>query len=111
LVQDLNQGGSAFRRSSSLAIGVAVILAVVGSAMAIYPISVGESNQANLPGGQNRTMTSNAETGIVSIPSIHSVDRAVEKLEEILQSKGVKLFALADHSGEAKKRATSETSP
>lgn len=56
-------------------------------------------------------MTSNAETGIVSIPSIHSVDRAVEKLEEILQSKGVKLFALADHSGEAKKRATSETSP
>jgi uncharacterized protein (DUF302 family) len=48
-------------------------------------------------------MTSNADTGIVNIPSNHSVDRTVEKLEEILQAKGVKLFALVDHSGEAEK--------
>jgi putative membrane protein len=44
LVQDLNQGGSAFHRPSSLAIIVAVILAVIGLAMAIYLISVGEPN-------------------------------------------------------------------
>ena len=48
-------------------------------------------------------MTSNQDNGIVSIPSNHSVDQTVEKLEEILQAKGVKLFALIDHSGEAEK--------
>jgi uncharacterized protein (DUF302 family) len=48
-------------------------------------------------------MTSNTETGIVSIPGNQSVDQTVEKLEQILQDKGVKLFALVDHSGEAEK--------
>ena len=46
-------------------------------------------------------MTSNADTGIVSIPSIHSVEQTVQKLEQMLAAKGVKLFALIDHSGEA----------
>jgi len=31
------------------------------------------------------------------------VDQTVQKLEEILKAKGVKLFALIDHSGEAEK--------
>ncbi|HWX81333.1 MAG TPA: hypothetical protein VNZ02_14625 [Steroidobacteraceae bacterium] len=48
-------------------------------------------------------MASNADTGIVSLPSTHSVDQTVEKLEETLQAKGVKLFALVDHSGEAER--------
>jgi len=48
-------------------------------------------------------MTSNSENGIVTIPSHHSVDQTVEKLEAILQSKQVKLFVLVDHSGEAEK--------
>jgi uncharacterized protein (DUF302 family) len=43
------------------------------------------------------------EEGIVKIPSHHSVDETVEKLKAILQSKGVTLFALVDHSGEAEK--------
>src|SRR5580692_4387135 len=41
--------------------------------------------------------------GIVTIPSGQSVDLTVKKLEEILQAKGVTLFALVDHSGEAEK--------
>jgi len=41
--------------------------------------------------------------GIVDKPSNHSVDETVEKLKNILQSKGVTLFALVDHSGEAEK--------
>jgi uncharacterized protein (DUF302 family) len=41
--------------------------------------------------------------GIVDKPSNHSVDETVEKLEGILQSKGVTLFATVDHSGEAAK--------
>src|SRR5712675_1729161 len=41
--------------------------------------------------------------GIVDKPANHSVDETVEKLKAILQSKGVALFALIDHSGEAAK--------
>lgn len=48
-------------------------------------------------------MASNSENGIVTIPSRQSVDQTVQKLEGILQAKGVKLFALIDHSGEAEK--------
>ena len=41
--------------------------------------------------------------GIVDKPTNHSVDETVEKLKGILQSKGVALFAMVDHSGEAAK--------
>jgi uncharacterized protein (DUF302 family) len=43
------------------------------------------------------------KNGIVDIPSNHSVDQTVERLKDILQSKGITLFALIDHSGEAQK--------
>ena len=43
------------------------------------------------------------EEGIVKVPSHHSVNETVDKLKTILQSKGVTLFALVDHSGEAEK--------
>ena len=48
-------------------------------------------------------MTPKTENGIVTIGSHQSVAITVHKLEEILQDKGVKLFALVDHSGEAEK--------
>ena len=49
-------------------------------------------------------MTTNSSTnGIVTRPSVHSVDETVEKLKAMLQGKGVTLFALVDHSGEAAK--------
>lgn len=41
--------------------------------------------------------------GIISIPSNHSVDGTIEILKQILQTNGVTLFALVDHSGEAEK--------
>jgi uncharacterized protein (DUF302 family) len=41
--------------------------------------------------------------GIVTIASHHSVDETVEKLKGILQAKGVMVFAVIDHSGEAAK--------
>ena len=43
------------------------------------------------------------KNGIVDVPSNHSVDETVERVKSILQSKGVTLFALIDHSGEAEK--------
>lgn len=48
-------------------------------------------------------MLSSPTNGVVSKPSAHSVDETVEKLKGILQAKGVMLFALVDHSGEAAK--------
>jgi len=48
-------------------------------------------------------MTSNKNDGIIDKRSAHSVDETVEKLKGILQAKGVSLFALVDHSGEAEK--------
>ena len=41
--------------------------------------------------------------GLIDIPSDHSVDETVEKLKRILQERGLTLFALIDHSGEAAK--------
>ena len=48
-------------------------------------------------------MAPNPNQGIVCRKSKHSVDETVERLKSILQAKGVTLFALVDHSGEAQK--------
>ncbi len=104
LVDDLNRGGSAYMRPSSLAIVVALILALIGAVMATYLISFGESQQTRQEKALlEKNMTPSRDNGIVSIPSSHTVDQTVKKLETLLRSKGVKLFALIDHSGEAEK--------
>jgi uncharacterized protein (DUF302 family) len=41
--------------------------------------------------------------GIVNKPSKHSVDDTLGKLQDILEAKGIAVFALIDHSGEAAK--------
>lgn len=48
-------------------------------------------------------MAPTGDNGVVNIPSNHSVDQTVEKLEAMLRAKSVTLFALVDHSGEAAK--------
>jgi uncharacterized protein (DUF302 family) len=48
-------------------------------------------------------MTKSIESGIVDSPSNHSVEETVERLKSILQAKGLTLFVLVDHSGEAEK--------
>ena len=48
-------------------------------------------------------MTDDKYSGLINIPSTHSVDGTVDTLKEILQANGIKLFALVDHSGEAEK--------
>ena len=48
-------------------------------------------------------MTLSKDDGLVDVSSKHSFDETVEKLEAILKAKGVTLFALVDHSGEAEK--------
>ena len=48
-------------------------------------------------------MSPNPATGIITIPTTHTVDQTVEKLKSLLQAKSVTLFAVIDHSGEAQK--------
>jgi uncharacterized protein (DUF302 family) len=43
------------------------------------------------------------DRGIAELPSNHSVDETVERLRNILRERGLMLFALVDHSGEAEK--------
>jgi uncharacterized protein (DUF302 family)/uncharacterized membrane protein YidH (DUF202 family) len=93
--------------ATSLAVATSLFLALVGLAMAIYLISLRGSQPSN-SGNNSRSsmetpMTPATDNGIISIPSNHSVDQTVEKLKGILQAKGVTLFALVDHSGEAEK--------
>jgi len=106
LIQDLNCGGSGYTRPSSLAVALAVTLAVLGLAMAIY-LAMRAPKQVHTGSREEKEMTNHAgneiAAGIVTMPSHHSVDETVAKLEAMLAAKGVKVFALIDHSGEAEK--------
>jgi len=43
------------------------------------------------------------DRGIVTRPSPFSVEETVDRLQKILAAKGIRLFVLVDHSGEAEK--------
>jgi uncharacterized protein (DUF302 family) len=43
------------------------------------------------------------ENGLVQIASLYSVDETVKRLESVLAQRGVQVFAVIDHSGEAEK--------
>ena len=103
LVHELERGGPAVHRPSTLAVAVAVILAALGLAMAVYLISVREPRSLDPQTKKGNFMTPKADNGIVTIPSQHSVDETVNRVEEALAAKGVKVFALIDHSGEAER--------
>lgn len=110
LVRELDHGETADSRSLTQAVVTALFLALVGLAMAIYLISVRGSANINSENHEEVTMASGSSKeamaggkGIIDKPSQHSVNQTVEKLKNILQAKGVTLFALVDHSGEAEK--------
>ena len=48
-------------------------------------------------------MTPNTGNGIKNVLSHQSVDQTLDKLQAMLRAKGVAVFALIDHSGEAAK--------
>jgi uncharacterized protein (DUF302 family)/uncharacterized membrane protein YidH (DUF202 family) len=109
MMRGLGQGKVTSVRSVSQAVAAAVFLGLVGIAMAVYLLSVRGSTASHseirketttMASAANISATSN---GIVRVVSNHSVDETVAKLTAILQSKGVTVFALVDHSGEAEK--------
>jgi uncharacterized protein (DUF302 family)/uncharacterized membrane protein YidH (DUF202 family) len=103
LVRQLDRGEPGHSRHSTRAVAIAWFLALVGLAMAIYLVSIRGSAQSSSGNREETSMTPSRGSGIIDTPSHHSVDQTVERLKGILQAKGVTLFALVDHSGEAEK--------
>jgi len=92
--------------STRLAISVSIFLALVGLGMAIYLVSVRNSTNSESGNTKEVSMAQPIQTssrGIVDRPSNHSVGATVARLKNILEAKGITLFALVDHSGEAHK--------
>jgi len=103
LMKQLDQGGPIPSRPSTEAILVALFLALTGIAMAIYLISTRGSATPNPQKHEEVSMSPATNKGIIDMPSNHSVDETVNRLKGILQAKGVTLFDVIDHSGEAEK--------
>jgi len=101
LLQQLQQSEAMLSRPSTLAMMAALILAILGVAMAIYLISVKPIAGNYSSKAEEIFMAPSPEQGILRIPSKLSVDETVARLQTILQAKGVKLFTIVDHSGEA----------
>lgn len=100
---NLDRGETEHSRPTAEAVAIAFFLALVGLAMAIYLVSVRSSASTQFEDSKEISMTLNRGKGIVNTVSNHSVDQTVEKLKGILAAKGVALFAVVDHSGEAEK--------
>jgi uncharacterized protein (DUF302 family)/uncharacterized membrane protein YidH (DUF202 family) len=103
LVRELDRGEAVCSRSLTQAVAIALFLALVGLAMAIYLVSVRGTANLHSEHNEGTAMAPATNKGIIDKPSNHSVEQTVEKLKNILQSKGVTLFSLVDHSGEAEK--------
>ncbi|MGB8323484.1 MAG: DUF302 domain-containing protein [Candidatus Acidiferrum sp.] len=103
LMEHLRKGRDSFSQASTLGIVVAVILAILGLAMSFYLIFTRPTPQSNNPQNQENSMLSNSENGIVRLETHHTVEDTVTRLKEFLEAKGVKLFIVVDHSGEAEK--------
>ena len=95
LVRKLKRGESAFGQPADLAVGLAVMLAGLGLAMAIHIVSIGKSRNSNV---EERSMNSSPENGIVTLRAHQTVDETVLKLERTLEAKAVKLFAVINSS-------------
>lgn len=87
-IGDLNRGTLVVGQPSRLAIAIALILAGVGLAIIFY---LARPEATSMKTGE----------GIITRPSTHSVPETLDRVEAILRSKGIKVFARVDHSGEA----------
>jgi uncharacterized protein (DUF302 family) len=83
---------------------VAVLhIAVVGLATTGHGFGYYDEGDSMMASNSSTRVSVEKDEGIVTIPSNHSVDETVDRLKSILQSKGIMIFTLVDHSGEAAK--------
>ncbi len=103
LLAAIRKGEQSYGNASTLAVTVAIILALLGLAMSYYLVSTRHVSALTSFTPQETSMTAFPGDGIVRIASQHSVAETVAKLESMLQAKNVKLFVVVDHSGEAER--------
>lgn len=84
-------------------VAIASFPAFIGLAMATYVGSARHFTGSQFKNSAETSMTVGRGEGIINVATNHSVDETVERLKGMLQAKGVKLFALVDHSGEAER--------
>ena len=100
LVRWIDRDRAGQPHSTTLAVALSLFLALVGLGMVIY-LAVLRTEQPRLV--QERSVTSGTHEGIVDNASRYSVNDTVDRLKAMLESKGVTVFAVIDHSGEAAK--------
>jgi len=107
LLADVRNATHSFANASALAVGVAILLGVLGLAMSYYLLATRHISAFKVTKVKESSMSATPEAahddGIVRIASRHSVNDTVAKLETMLRAKNVKLFIVVDHSGEAEK--------
>jgi len=105
MLKELQTGESPFAKPPRLAVGVAVALNALCLVMAGYLMFANPSTIVRASIEEEESMATPMMTsqgsGIIRLQSAHWVDETVTKLQGILQAKGVKLFTIVDHSGEA----------
>jgi uncharacterized protein (DUF302 family) len=87
-------------RRSAVGAGIALILVAFDPAALDGLVLDGSLRRAHSHTKNGHPVTQ--DNGIITVPSRHSVDETVAAVETILHSKGIKLFTIIDHSGEAK---------
>ena len=101
MLRQLEAGESLYLHKPRLVIGVALALVILGLVMAGYLIFANPKAVVHASMREENRMPTSAENGIVRISGNLPVDQTVTKLQGVLQAKGVKLFVVVDHSGEA----------
>jgi uncharacterized protein (DUF302 family)/uncharacterized membrane protein YidH (DUF202 family) len=103
LVRELDHGRTEHSRASTEVVAIALFLALIGLAMSIYLILVSRVAGVYFEKRTEISMTLSKGEGIINLASNHPVDQTVETLKEVLEVKGVNLFALVDHAREAER--------
>jgi uncharacterized protein (DUF302 family)/uncharacterized membrane protein YidH (DUF202 family) len=103
LIRTMDQGHATRPHTTTLAVLTAMFLALVGIGMAIYLISVRDSVHSHSGNSKESFMAPAVSNGILNKRSNYSVDETLERLKQTLQRKGITIFAIVDHSGEAEK--------
>ena len=103
LIRIMDLGHATRPHTTTLAVATSLFLALVGLGMAIYLISVRDSAHSHSANDEETLMAPNTNNGILNKRSNYSVDETLERLRRTLQAKGVTIFAIVDHSGEAEK--------
>jgi uncharacterized protein (DUF302 family)/uncharacterized membrane protein YidH (DUF202 family) len=103
LIRIMDQGHATRSPTTTLAVATSLFLALVGLGMAIYLISVRDPAKSHSGNNEETLMAPNTNNGILNKESNYSVEETLERLKRALEAKGVAIFAIIDHSGEAAK--------